>query len=520
MTFRDLSVAFKWVTVSLFLILVGFNALIVWFVVDQNNRFYSAHKNIANTTVNIVSKEINEFIDGKQYLVNIFAEDHASKIDELAQDPENDVLKDNLGKRIQRALPESFAFTLANAHGEPILDDFSGNIGKICISDMQLFLESHQKRIRIHPNVNLYHFDLISQWKWNQNSGIFFVNFKAEQIASILQATSPSGHELIIVDKSRDYFIEIFEQGPRNVIIREDYRMSLKNKKRILAEFAIPNTQWTLLDMNESDLFSSHDADVYLRLGLVATGFNLFFIVIFSVLTYVEIRRYKSENFKDEMFSLFSHDLRSPLVSILGGMGILAKDEALSDDNRKLVHLVEDNAKVLHNIVNDILDIQKLESNMIEYNFCHQDIHQISRNATQLNQAYSDKFNVNIEFICKEGSVIVDCDEQRITQVLTNLITNAVKFSPKDETVIIEVKREDDGVTILVKDKGPGIPKEFQARVFEKFAQSRQGNVHSVGGSGLGLAIVKNIILAHKGHVHFRTESGVGTTFIITLPAK
>ena len=187
MTFRDLSAAFKWVSVSLLLILVAFNALIVWFIFDQNNRFYHAHKNIANTTVKIVSKEITEFIEDKQYLVNIFAEDHAAKISLLARDPGNDDLKERLTTKIQRALPDSFAFTLANAKGIPILDDFSGNIGQICISDMQLFLKSNQKRIRIHPNVNLYHFDLLSPWKWKQERGIFFVNFKAEKIANILK---------------------------------------------------------------------------------------------------------------------------------------------------------------------------------------------------------------------------------------------------------------------------------------------------------------------------------------------
>ncbi len=520
MTFRDLSTPFKWVSISLFLILVSFNALIIWFIFDQNLRFYAAHMNIANTTVKIVSEKINEFVEDKQYLVNIFAEDHAFEISKLASDPANGDLKISLGQKIQRALPDSFAFTLANAEGHPVLDDFSGNIGRICISDMQLFLKSDQKRIRIHPNINLYHFDLISPWQWEQNSGIFFVNFKAEKIASILQATSPTGHELMIVDKSRDYYIEIFEQGPRNVIIREDYRMSIKNKNRILAEYAIPNTQWTLLDMNEPDLFLSHDQDVYFRLGLVATGFNLFLIAVFFVLYYLEIRRYKSERFKEEMFSLFSHDLRSPIVSILGGLGVLVKHESFSENDKKLILLIEENAKVLHGIVNDILDIQKLEANMIEYNICPQDIRAISKNATKLNHAYSDKFGVNIEFVCEEDSVIVECDEQRITQALTNLITNAIKFSPENETVTIKVKKENNSVHISVHDKGPGIPEEFQPRVFDKFAQSREGNVHSVSGTGLGLAIVKNIVLAHKGHIHFKTDPVNGTTFVISLPTN
>ena len=118
-----------------------------------------------------------------------------------------------------------------------------------------------------------------------------------------------------------------------------------------------------------------------------------------------------------------------------------------------------------------------------------------------------------------DADQLMESDEKRITQALTNLITNAIKFSPKNETVCIEVKKEKNVVHITVTDEGPGIPKEFQSQLFKKFAQSRQGNVHSVSGTGLGLAIVKNIVLAHKGHVLFKTKPGGGTTFIITLPA-
>ena len=516
MNVRALSTAFKLVSVSLLLLLVGFNFLIGWFVIDQKKRFYAEHKNIAQTTVNIVSKEISGFINEKQYLVNIFAEDHSAVINKLVQEPENDDLKDELTATIQRALPDSFAFTLANAKGEPVLDDFSGNIGKLCISDMQLFLKSSEKRIRIHPNVNLYHFDLLSHWRWENNSGIFFVNFEAEKIAHILNATSPNGHELMIVDKSRNYLIELFEQGPRNVNLREDYRMKQEDKSRILSEFAIPNTQWTLLDMHEPTLFSAYYSGIYFRLGLVALGFNLFFMVVFFVLIYLEIRRVKSDRFKDEMFSLFSHDLRSPLVSILGGLGILTKHQFYNEQDKKLIHLVEKNAKVMNNIVNDILDIQKLESNTVRYKLERQNIITIVKRTCELNQAYADKFDVNIELTYNDDTLYVDCDNHRFTQALTNLITNAIKYSPAHETVVLEVTQEGRMIIIAVTDNGAGIPADFQPHLFKKFSQLRKGHLHSINSSGLGLVIAKNIIQAHKGLVRFTTRPG-NTTFIIEL---
>jgi len=323
----------------------------------------------------------------------------------------------------------------------------------------------------------------------------------------------------MIVDKSRDYLIEIFEQGPRNISIREDYRMQQRNKSRILSEFEIPNTQWTLLDMHESTLFSSYVSGIYFRLGLVAFGFNLFFIVVFLVLIYLEIRRVKSERFKDEMFSLFSHDLRSPLVSILGGIGVLVKHQPYNEQDGKLIHLVEENAKVMNNIVNDILDIQKLESNTMQYHFeCH-NIITITQKTCELNQAYAAKYDVSIELKNIDDSLLVDCDDQRFTQALTNLITNAIKYSPKHEIITLDVTKEGRTIMISVMDKGAGIPADFQPHLFKKFSQSRKGHLHSINGTGLGLVIVKNIIQAHKGLVRFTTKPG-NTTFIIELPVS
>jgi len=163
MVLSKLSTVCKWIAATLLIIFISFNSLIGWFLYDQNNRFYDSHVNVAITTVKIVSSEIDRLIEDKQYQVNIFTEDHAMEISHLSIETDNDDLKDNLASKIHRALPESFAFTLANSKGKPLLDDFDGNIGEICITDLMLFLETKQRRIRIHPNTHLYHFDLISK---------------------------------------------------------------------------------------------------------------------------------------------------------------------------------------------------------------------------------------------------------------------------------------------------------------------------------------------------------------------
>jgi len=210
------------------------------------------------------------------------------------------------------------------------------------------------------------------------------------------------------------------------------------------------------------------------------------------------------------MFSLFSHDLRSPLTSILGGLSLLNNTGSFNEQQKKLLTLAEENAQVMYGIVDDILDIQKLESNKMIFDCKNRNIIKLVKNIVNLNVAYADKYEIDLEFSKKEENIIVECDEKRITQALTNLITNAVKFSPANKAVRIDVKKYSRMVKISVSDKGPGIPEEFQPHLFKKFSQSRKGNMHSVIGTGLGLIIVKNIVLAHKGNIKFLTSNLAG----------
>ena len=114
--------------------------------------------------------------------------------------------------------------------------------------------------------------------------------------------------------------------------------------------------------------------------------------------------------------------------------------------------------------------------------------------------------------------MVVNADTKRIKQALTNLISNAIKYSPENETVLVRVTQEKNNVVISVSDNGPGIEKEFQPLVFDKFAQSKSQLTQKVGGTGLGLSIVKHIVEAHRGLVTFESEVDKGTTFKIYLP--
>lgn len=176
------------------------------------------------------------------------------------------------------------------------------------------------------------------------------------------------------------------------------------------------------------------------------------------------------------------------------------------------------NAVTMLGIVDDILDIQKMESGEMSFDFTDADIISIVKEAVEMNQQYGLLHNVKIEMLTQENVINTQADDRRLKQAITNLLSNAVKYSPQHETVTVKVERNHSGVIISVSDKGPGIDKDFQDMVFDKFSQSKNKLTKHVGGTGLGLAIVKYIAEAHKGFVVFNTSADKGTTFKIMLP--
>jgi len=169
-------------------------------------------------------------------------------------------------------------------------------------------------------------------------------------------------------------------------------------------------------------------------------------------------------------------------------------------------------------IDNDILDIQKLESHSISYIFSVHDICSVVKSAIKVNTTYAHKVDVILLMEECHNNLNVNIDKQRIIQALTNLITNAVKFTQSNGQVTIFITIKNKLVEISIKDNGPGIPKNFQSQLFKKFSQSSQSNYHGIKSTGLGLAIVKHIVESHHGQVHFTTRIDVGTIFTLSLP--
>ncbi|GAB3466700.1 hypothetical protein GCM10027321_33130 [Massilia terrae] len=252
--------------------------------------------------------------------------------------------------------------------------------------------------------------------------------------------------------------------------------------------------------------------------GLAGRGDSAFFSVFIRDIS----ERKKVERMKSEFVSTVSHELRTPLTSIRASLAMLADGTAgeLPDDVRGLVDISCESCERLVRLVNDVLDIQKIESGRMEFHLREQALLPLAEHALEAMQGYARQQGVALraDFATDAATLLANVDGDRITQVLTNLLSNAAKFSPRGEQVVLRLDAYGDRARIAVEDHGCGMPADFMDRVFQPFAQADGADSRQKGGTGLGLSICKSIVEQHGGTIRFTTAEGAGTTFMVELP--
>jgi signal transduction histidine kinase len=230
--------------------------------------------------------------------------------------------------------------------------------------------------------------------------------------------------------------------------------------------------------------------------------------------------RLEVERMKNEFVSTVSDELRTPLTSIVASLNLIAESPAgsVAKDLLPLVTIANENSERLMKLVNDILDMEKLEFHKMEFHIEDTDVLPLVERAIETMEPWARKLGVEIEMKVAGGSSRVDADPERLHQVLTNLLSNAIKFSPQNDHVQVSLSSSEERVRIEVTDHGPGIPEEFQPRIFERFARADGPSGRKRGGTGLGLRISKEIMERLGGKIGFHSEPGIRTTFHIELP--
>lgn len=223
---------------------------------------------------------------------------------------------------------------------------------------------------------------------------------------------------------------------------------------------------------------------------------------------------------KDELVSTVSHELRTPLTAISGSLGLMEAG-VMGDLPPKVKHLVDiacKNSTRLGRLVDDLLDMDKLQSGKAEFDFVPTDLAALVREAADQNRPYADRFGVAIALDLPAEPLTASVDSGRMIQVMSNLLSNAAKFSPPESEVTVKLRQVGDRARISVCDQGPGVPPAFRSRIFSKFAQADQSSQRGQAGTGLGLAITKNIVERHGGRIELDTNVERGATFHVDLP--
>lgn len=234
-----------------------------------------------------------------------------------------------------------------------------------------------------------------------------------------------------------------------------------------------------------------------------------------------DLTRFKEvDRMKDEFVSSVSHELRTPVTSIRGALGLIAGGQAgeLSEQAQTLIGIAHDNSERLVRLVNDILDMQKMDLGSFVFDLSTQPVLPVLEEAVAALEGYACEFGVQLAFTETLPGVCARLDAGRLMQVMSNLLSNAIKFSPRDGVVTVSMTRKGEMLRVGVRDHGPGIAQAAQGNLFSRFYQVAEPGPRKQGGTGLGLYISKGIIERFEGRIDVVSTAGDGALFYFDLP--
>lgn len=236
-----------------------------------------------------------------------------------------------------------------------------------------------------------------------------------------------------------------------------------------------------------------------------------------------KIKKYDTQ--KTEFFTNISHELKTPLSVILGAIQLLEQNNPLSTIERrksgKNLQIIKQNSYRLLRLINNFLDISRIDSGYAKLCMTNCNIVQLIREISASVEPYAELKHLNLQFVSEMEELNTAVDVDKIERVILNLLSNAIKFTPTGGSITISVQKEENkNVIISVKDTGVGIPRGLSEKIFERFGQVGNSYTREQEGSGIGLYLVKSFVDLHDGIIELKSNENSGSEFIITLPIK
>jgi len=225
------------------------------------------------------------------------------------------------------------------------------------------------------------------------------------------------------------------------------------------------------------------------------------------------------DRMRDAFVATVSHELRTPLTSISGFLEMMQEEEqALGDSGKRYLEVIRRSTERLHALVEDLLLIAQIEAKRVELDLLPVDVVELATRTVEAQRPAADEKGVSVEIVA-DHSPVVWADRIRLTQVLDNLVSNAVKFTNKGGNVRVHIAGDGEAVELMISDDGIGIPADEQGQLFSRFFRASTATQHAIPGTGLGLSISRALVEQHGGTIAVESAVGKGTQVRVSIPA-
>jgi len=248
--------------------------------------------------------------------------------------------------------------------------------------------------------------------------------------------------------------------------------------------------------------------------------FSLIILATFAMSLYFIIRQKKISEMKSDFINNMTHEFKTPIATISLAADTITNPKVINDELnvRHFISMIKKENSRMNKKVETILQIASLDKKEIDFKFGDISLHTIIEKAIDTNDILVQQRNGRIKLALNAADPVIYGDSEHLFNLVNNLLDNAIKYSPDAPEITVETRNENNGVVLSVEDKGIGMTKHVQSRIFERFYRQTTGNVHDVKGFGLGLNYARAIVDAHRGNISVQSEPGKGSRFTVYLP--